>query len=107
MTMATSSQATHQAPGVWPATADTQRYQQVEQRVVGQLLQTLLYENVLAYQHSPLSGSQYRFVVSGLDAQQQPVEYHCSGLLSASFELIRLDYASLERVDAQGQRSQP
>lgn len=63
--MAISSQVTQQAPGVWLATADTQRYQQVEQRVVGQLLQTLLYENVLAYQHSPLAGSQYRFVVSG------------------------------------------
>lgn len=35
------------------------------------------------------------------------MEYRCTGLLSASFELIRLDYPSLERVDAQGQHSQP
>lgn len=111
MTMATSSQATHQAadsaPGVWLATADPRHYQQVEQRVVGQLLQTLLYENVLPYRHSPLDGGQYRFVVSGIDAQQQPVEYHCNGLLSESFELIRVDYASLERVDALGARRRP
>ncbi|MGV8842732.1 MAG: IucA/IucC family protein [Pseudomonas sp.] len=105
--MATSSPATPQAPGFWLANVDSGHYQQVEQRVVGQLLQTLLYENVLAYRHSPLADNQQRFIVSAIDRQQQRVEYQCNGLLSASFDLIRLDFASLERVDSQGQRSQP
>ncbi|VVO17621.1 IucA/IucC family protein [Pseudomonas fluorescens] len=109
--MTTSSPATQQTPGsasgFWLANADARHYQQVEQRVVGQLLQTLLYENVLAYRHSPLADNQQHFIVSAVDAQQQSVEYHCNGLLSASFELIRLDCASLERVDAAGVRSKP
>jgi len=105
--MATSSPATPQTPGFWLANADSGHYQQVEQRVVGQLLQTLLYENVLAYRHSPLADNQQRFIVSAIDGQQQRVEYQCNGLLSASFDLIRLDFASLERVNSQGQRSRP
>jgi siderophore synthetase component len=109
--MATSLPATQPAPdatpGTWLARVDAQCYQQVQQRVVGQLLQTLLYEQVLPYRHQPLDDHRHRFIVRGVDAQQEQVEYQCNGVLSVSFELIRLEHASLERVNSRGERSQP
>ncbi|CAI1971285.1 Aerobactin synthase IucC [Serratia ficaria] len=87
----------------WLTASNASRLQQVEQRVVGQLLQTLLYEQVVPYRRQVLAGKQQRFIISG----EPGVEYHCNGLQSASFDLIRLDYATLERIDADGQRSSP
>ncbi|MDU9022823.1 IucA/IucC family protein [Pseudomonas corrugata] len=95
------------APGVWLAGTDADVRVKVQQRVVGQLLQTLLYEDVLTYQCQALADGRYRFMVQGIDAAQQPVQYHCNGLRSSSFELIRLDHASLERVDAAGHSRVP
>ncbi|UZE26935.1 IucA/IucC family protein [Pseudomonas asplenii] len=95
------------ASGAWLATVDPRCREAVQRRVVGQLLQTLLYEAVLPYEAQPLGAGLQRFTVRGRDARQAPVEYHCQGLLSDSFEVIRLEHASLERVDASGQRSTP
>ncbi|HBX56744.1 IucA/IucC family protein [Pseudomonas sp. UBA2684] len=109
--MTSPLQATQQAPDAtpdtWLASVDAGCYRQVQQRVVGQLLQTLLYEQVLPYRQQPLDDHRQRFIVRGVDAQQEWVEYHCNGLLSLSFELIRLEHASLERVNSRGERSQP
>ncbi|MCF5590883.1 IucA/IucC family siderophore biosynthesis protein, partial [Pseudomonas syringae] len=91
------------ATGAWLADTDTERYEKVQRRVIGQLLQTLLYEAALPYRCKPLGEHQHRFTVPLGDG----VEYRCNGLLSTSFELIRLDHASLERVDSTGQRSTP
>ena len=87
----------------WLTSSNAPRSQQVEQRVVGQLLQTLLYEQVLPYQQQVLEGKQRRFIIFC----EQGIEYRCSGFQSTSFDLIRLDYATLERIDADGQRSTP
>lgn len=109
--MATSLPATQQAvdsaPDTWLAHIDPGCYRQVQQRVVGQLLQTLLYEQVLEYRQQPLDDQRQRFLVRGVDAQQELVEYQCNGWLSTSFELIRLEHASLERVNSRGERSEP
>ncbi|WP_210638788.1 IucA/IucC family protein [Pseudomonas sp. Tri1] len=94
-------------PGAWLARVDADVCRRVQQRVVGQLLQTLLYEDVLAYQCQPLGDGLYRFIVQGRDADRQPVQYRCNGLRSSSFELVRLDHASLERVEASGQAQAP
>ncbi|KPY92188.1 Achromobactin biosynthetic protein AcsC [Pseudomonas tremae] len=94
---------TTKATGAWLADIDTARYEKVQRRVIGQLLQTLLYEAALPYRCEPLGEHQHRFVVPLDDG----VEYRCKGLLSTSFELIRLDHASLERFDSAGQRSTP
>ncbi|NWB92605.1 IucA/IucC family protein [Pseudomonas agarici] len=98
---------TTSATGAWLATVDARCSENVQRRVVGQLLQTLLYEAVLPYQQQPLGDGRHRFSVTGRDARQAPVEYRCTGLLSASFEVIRLDHASLERLDSHGERSTP
>ncbi|WP_407310653.1 IucA/IucC family protein [Pseudomonas sp. nanlin1] len=105
--MTLSLSATAPAPGTWLATVDAGLYQQVQQRVVGQLLQTLLYEQVLSYRREPLDDHRQRFVVCGSDARQEQVQYHCEGRLGHSFELIRLDHASLVRVNHRGERTVP
>ncbi|WP_029573178.1 IucA/IucC family protein, partial [Pseudomonas syringae] len=89
--------------GAWLADVSAERYQQVQRRVIGQLLQTLLYEAALPYRCEPLDDHRHRFVV----AVSGGVEYRCDGLLSTSFELIRLDHATLERVDSASERSVP
>ncbi|EGH19855.1 achromobactin biosynthetic protein AcsC, partial [Pseudomonas savastanoi pv. glycinea str. race 4] len=91
------------ATGAWLADINPERYQQVQRRVIGQLLQTLLYEAALPYRCEPLDDHRHRFTVAVSDG----VEYHCEGLLSTSFELIRLDHATLERLDSAGERSVP
>ncbi|ANF58201.1 IucA/IucC family protein [Halotalea alkalilenta] len=94
-------------PSLALANVDPEVYRQVEQRVVGQLLQTLCYEAVLAYRHEPVDEHLHRFILPATDERREIVEYHCNGLRSDSFELIRLDPTSLERVDARGERSRP
>nr|WP_167377988.1 IucA/IucC family protein [Pseudomonas floridensis] len=96
-----------QVTGAWLAGIDAGIYEKVQRRVIGQLLQTLLYEAALPYTCVSLNEQRHMFVVALQDAEQSPVEYRCNGLLSASFELIRLDHASLERVDKNGRRSVP
>ncbi|UBT79619.1 IucA/IucC family siderophore biosynthesis protein [Pseudomonas amygdali] len=91
------------ATGAWLADINPERYQQVQRRVIGQLLQTLLYEAALPYRCEPLDDHRHRFTVAVSDG----VEYHCKGLLSTSFELIRLDHATLERLNSAGERSVP
>ncbi|SLM62484.1 MULTISPECIES: IucA/IucC family protein [Dickeya] len=87
--------------------ARAERYRRVEQRVVGQLLQTLLYEAVVPWQSLPQAGGNHQFILRGVDARQAAVEYRCLGRINDSFSLIRLDYASLRRCDARGEESQP
>lgn len=89
-----------------PAQADPEIYRLVAERVLGQLLQTMLYEDVLPYRHERAQGGDL-FTLQGNAADGQPVQYRCQGLLSDSFQIIRLHAATLERVDAQGQVSQP
>ena len=87
----------------WLATLDSALQRKVERRVVGQLLQTLLYESVLPYRLEDLGAGRQQFTVAAQDASGQALEYRCQGLLSDSFALIRLQPETLVRVDAQGQ----
>lgn len=66
-------------------------YQQAEQRVIGQLLEALLFERVLPYQqecdslHIPISAA---------------LSYRCRAKTSFSFGRIRMQQESLQRVEA-------
>lgn len=77
----------------------------VEQRVTGQLLQTLLYEEVIPFAAETQSNGQTLFTMKGIDSQLNPVEYRCYGYKSPSFDLIRLDFQSLERLDQQDNKT--
>jgi siderophore synthetase component len=91
----------------WLTPADPGRFSRVSQRVVGQLLQALLCENVLSYRLETMGDGRQLFIVEGVDEQGCPVTYRCLGLLCDSFGMIRLDATTLQRVDAQGLSSQP
>ncbi|CDG17665.1 IucA/IucC [Xenorhabdus doucetiae] len=78
-------------------------YQQVSRRVTGQLLQTLLFEDVISFRTEPLKNNRCRFIVEN----DEGVTYCCDGLKSKSFEVIRLEFDSLERISAQGERCYP
>ena len=78
-------------------------YQQVSRRVAGQLLQTLLYENVVPFRTEAAENNRSCFIVDA----DGGVTYRCYGLKSKSFEVIRLEYQTLERTMPDGERSQP
>lgn len=73
----------------------------IERRVIGQLLQTLLYEDVLPYdttvqQHRDATGEMNFTITLG------ERRYQVNGWLCRSFQLIRLDHATLMVSDAEG-----
>ncbi|MGQ7261556.1 IucA/IucC family protein [Vreelandella sp. V005] len=76
-------------------------HKRIEQRVVGQLLQTLLYEDVLRYEIAPQSNSacagNTRFTLK-LGSRG----YQVHGWLCHSFQLIRLEHSSLVTVQQNG-----
>lgn len=76
-------------------------HRRIEQRVVGQLLQTLLYEDVLRYEIAPeakaaLAGKT-RFTIK-LGSRC----YQVQGWLCHSFQLIRLEHSSLVIIQQNG-----
>lgn len=79
---------------------DQAAIQKVEQRVIKQLLQALIYEGVIA-----TTIEQGRFVISVRDQNQQAVEYIAAGQHYLSFGLVRMDDQDVMRQDAAGQSS--
>lgn len=86
------------APAAWFSKTNQNIANQVARRVVGQLLQTLLYENVIAFSEQAV-GQDTLFIMPGKTSQNEPVEYRCLGYKSRSFDLIRLHFDALERLD--------
>nr|WP_300311405.1 IucA/IucC family protein [Halomonas sp.] len=94
-------------------------YARIQQRVIGQLLQTLLYEDVLSYRFVPHSliadssepgNGEARDVRSGNGrflVELGAVNYEVHGWLCDSFELVRLDHSSLLRMSVQHEPEQP
>lgn len=80
----------------------TQR-EKVESRLIGQLLQTLMYEGVVHYDLNH-SNNNTVFSTKTIDSNGNAITYECTGLLSNSFDLIRLDYDSLARISKTGER---
>jgi 2-[(L-alanin-3-ylcarbamoyl)methyl]-3-(2-aminoethylcarbamoyl)-2-hydroxypropanoate synthase len=72
----------------------------VEQRVIKQLLQALIFEEIIAADHDGES-----FIVQVQDRQQQTVQYKASGQRQYSYNLVRLARdQDVIRQDAQGKQ---
>ncbi|ERS00721.1 achromobactin biosynthetic protein AcsC [Acinetobacter sp. COS3] len=72
----------------------------VEQRVIKQLLQALIFEEIIAADHDGES-----FIVQVQDHQQQTVQYKASGQRQYSYNLVRLARdQDVLRQDAQGKQ---
>ncbi|KPQ27283.1 MAG: achromobactin biosynthesis protein AcsC, partial [Halomonas sp. HL-93] len=81
--------------------ASWRHHQRIEQRVVGQLLQTLLFEDVLRYEVAPASnpafaGNTLFTITLGNRC------YQVYGWLCHSFQIIRLEHSSLTIVPQNG-----
>lgn len=83
------------------STNSWRHHKRIEQRVVGQLLQTLLYEDVLRYEIAPepnaaLVGNTLFTITLGSRC------YQVHGWLCHSFQLIRLEHSSLVIIQQNG-----
>jgi siderophore synthetase component len=88
--------------GPWQAPIDQQAIQRAEQRVIKQLLQALLYENVINFESenannandSASNDTLLSFVIKAGD----DVSYTAQGYIHYSFDIIRLNSAPVTRV---------
>ncbi|MBY5982781.1 IucA/IucC family siderophore biosynthesis protein [Halomonas sp. DP5Y7-2] len=103
MTLLTSAAA---ATRPFAVAANWQHRQRIERRVIGQLLQTLLYEDVL----EPISETRLEASSASPDAADRslfrlkvgPGRYRVEGFRCHSFALVRLDHSSLVKEAADG-----
>ncbi len=70
----------------WIAALQSPCYRQVEQRVVSQLLQALIYEGVLECAYA-----RAQFLLEARSADGKAVQYRCPGEMKTSFGLVKLD----------------
>lgn len=85
---------------IWAGALQSTRYQEVEQRVVRQLVQALIYEDILPYKHLPEGAG--LFVLEGRTADGRPVQYRCPGAHKVSFGRVMLDQGPVLRVAGDG-----
>lgn len=79
----------------WIIDPNKEIFTTVEGRVVRQLLQTMLYENIVPYSKETQPDGSCVFIISGQTIDSQDVEYRCTGKLYKSFSLIRLSREAL------------
>lgn len=77
----------------WIAALQSPRYRQVEQRVVSQLLQALIYEGVVECAYA-----RAQFLLEGRSADGKAVQYRCPGEMKTSFGLVKLDGGAVIRA---------
>ena len=84
----------------WIAALQSPRYREVEQRVVRQLLQALIYEGILPYEyaHNRTTQGTSQFFLEGKTADGWLVQYRCPGEIKDSFGLVKLDQGPVMRV---------
>ncbi len=80
----------------WIETLQSARYKDVEQRVVRQLVQALIYEGILPYEYA--RNSTGLFSLEGRTADGWLVQYRCPGEFKESFGLVKLDKGPVMRV---------
>ncbi|OZG73306.1 AcsC protein [Hahella sp. CCB-MM4] len=95
-----SSQSTR-----WVEALASNQFHQVEQRVIRQLLQTLIYEDILPHEfrQDATPDDKGWFILEGKTATGKPVHYHCRGGARVSFGQIKLDRVAVLRISENGQ----
>lgn len=80
-------------------------FKQVERRVIRQLLQAMLYENIVEYKTEKKSDETLIFRIAGTNNAGEKVIYECVGKKYLSFDLIRLfKNKVITRIDANESR---
>jgi 2-[(L-alanin-3-ylcarbamoyl)methyl]-3-(2-aminoethylcarbamoyl)-2-hydroxypropanoate synthase len=87
----------------WTNMLCSEHYRNVEQRVIRQLLQALIYEDLLPYQCEG-SGNNVVFVISCKNNSadkhhnDQTIQYRCEGQIKYSFDLVKLAKQPVVRI---------
>lgn len=95
------------SPITWDLFAEalaSPHYQAAQQRVLRQLIEALLFEQVLAAEIKVEGRDGASFHIPGRAADGQAVVYRCTGRISESFGRIRLDDAPIVRSAPEGAR---
>ncbi|HVK95067.1 MAG TPA: IucA/IucC family protein [Noviherbaspirillum sp.] len=87
----------------WVDALQSTHYQEVEQRVIRQLIQTLIYEDILPYAYSTHGGD---FLLEGETPDGRRVQYRCPGERKDSFGLVKLHQGPVMRF-ADGKHAMP
>lgn len=89
----------------------SEHFQAVEQRIIRQLMQAMIYEEILPYTqtesaHHTVANSQspHQFTLAGQTTDQQVVQYTCAGKRMISFGRVRLEQIPVTRISADGQQ---
>jgi siderophore synthetase component len=85
----------------WGHALQSETYRKVEQRVIRQLLQALMYEDLVRYDcvADSSTDSARVFVITGKSPDGDAVEYRCVGQVTQSFGLIKLRDEPVVRTD--------
>jgi len=84
----------------------SEHYEAAERRVLGQLLEAVLYEEIaLPKEGLPQAGESRMVELAGRSTSGEVVHYRCVCRRNLSFERIRLDRESLERIGPGGESS--
>jgi 2-[(L-alanin-3-ylcarbamoyl)methyl]-3-(2-aminoethylcarbamoyl)-2-hydroxypropanoate synthase len=75
----------------------SEAYPEVRRRVFRQLLESMIFENIVPFQVSG-NGSESTFSVAGADAQGAPVTYRGRGVRRSSFDRVRLSASPILRA---------
>lgn len=81
-----------------PRVLSKQRMSDIEQRVIKQLLQALLFEDIVDYQLSPIATSETNPLHTVVIKVSDEISYVAQGHIHYSFDLIRFDEAEVIRV---------
>jgi siderophore synthetase component len=89
----------------WISNLQTEHFKQVEQRVIRQLLRTLIYEDIYPYEFQKKSDKDKSgvFILQGKTAENQLVEYHCYGEIMQSFDHIKPEKTPVLRISRDNQ----
>lgn len=87
----------------WQAPIDYRVRQRAEQRVIKQLLQALLYENIIEFEYTSADSSNDKallnFTIKATDnVNYRDINYRAQGYIHYSFDLIRFNDLNVQRV---------
>ncbi|MBE9402139.1 IucA/IucC family siderophore biosynthesis protein [Acinetobacter albensis] len=87
----------------WLTPLQTNIFQKVEQRVIRQLLQTMLFEHLFEFEQVTTADQKTLFTIHIKNNENQQLRYECMGKIYQSFDLIRLDKnCAVQRVTDNG-----
>ena len=82
----------------WQAPVNLQVIKNAEQRVIKQLLQALMFEDIISYEYTSVTSSSDNDLVKFTINATPGVSYVASGYIHYSFDIIRLNTDYVERV---------